>query len=225
MLAFVPLLSANRFSAGGQGSWWAKCEERFNYYRDFVVKGFYDEHFGQLDRQILLVDMLEPMQAGQAALRDLKLALEEVMGSFRYGRNSVLQRLFSPRIGRMAICATKVDQVAPTQQRSVQQCLEDLVTDSLSDVRHGGVEVQGFPLAAVRAADQQGETMVAGLVGETAYVRYQPVTVPSHLPLDLEFAGPRLLHLRPPGGLHRNEPFPHFRMDELAGWILEGRYP
>ena len=225
MLAFVPLLSANRFSAGGQGSWWAKCEERFNYYRDFVVKGFYDEHFSQLDRQILLVDMLEPMQAGQAALRDLKLALEEVMGSFRYGRNSVLQRLFSPRIGRMAICATKVDQVAPTQQRSVQQCLEDLVTDSLSDVRHGGVEVQGFPLAAVRAADQQGETMVGGLVGETAYVRYQPVTVPSHLPLDLEFAGPRLLHLRPPGGLHRNEPFPHFRMDELAGWILEGRYP
>lgn len=225
MLTFVPLLAGNRFTEGAAGSWWALCEERFNYYRDFVVKGFYDEHFSQLDRQILLVDMLEPMQAGQAALKDLKRALEEVMGSFRYGRNSLLQRLFRPRINRMAICATKVDQVAPAQQRSVQQCLEDLVTDSLSEVRHGGVAVQGFPLAAVRAADQQGDTMVGGLVGETAYVRYQPVTVPSHLPLDLELAGPRLLHLRPPAGLHRNEPFPHFRMDELAGWILEGRQP
>jgi predicted YcjX-like family ATPase len=225
MLLFVPLLAANRYSTGGPGSWWAQCEQRFNYYRDFVVKGFYDEHFSQLDRQVLLVDMLGPMQAGQAALQDLKLALEEVMGSFRYGRNSLLQRLFRPRISRMAICATKVDQVAPAQQRSVQQCLEDLVTDSLSEVRHGGVEVQGFPLAAVRAADQQGDSMVGGLVGQTAFVRYQAVTVPPHLPLDLEFAGPKLLHLRPPAGLHRNEPFPHFRMDELAGWIMEGRQP
>lgn len=225
MLMFVPLLSANRYSEGPAGSWWAQCRERFNYYRDFVVKGFYDAHFRQLDRQILLVDMLTPMQAGQASLADLKLALEEVMGSFRYGRNSLLQRLFSPSISRMAICSTKVDQVAPAQQRSLQQCLEDLVTDSISEVRHGGVEVQGFPLAAIRAADQEGETMIGGLVGQTAFIRYQPVTVPSHLPLDLKFAGPSLLHLRPPSGLHRNEPFPHFRMDELAGWILEGRQP
>lgn len=225
MLLFVPLLAANRYTQGAAGSWWSQCEERFNYYRDFVVKGFYDEHFSQLDRQILLVDMLAPMQAGQAALQDLKLALEEVMGSFRYGRNSLLQRLFSPRINRMAVCATKVDQVAPAQQRSVQQCLEDLVTDSLSEVRHGGVMVQGFPLSAVRAADQEGETMIGGLVGQTAFVRYQPATVPAHLPLDLAFSGPRLLDLRPPSGLHRNEPFPHFRMDELTGWILEGRHP
>lgn len=223
MLLFVPLLAANQYTEGPAGSWWAHCEERFNYYRDFVVKGFYDEHFSQLDRQILLVDMLAPMQAGQAALQDLKLALEEVMGSFRYGRNSLLQRLFSPRVSRLAICATKVDQVAPAQQRSLQQCLEDLVTDSVSEVRHGGVQVQGFPLAAIRAADQQGETMVGGLVGQTAYVRYQPVTIPQHLPLDLKLDGPSLLHLRPPAGLHRNEPFPHFRMDDLVGWILEGR--
>ncbi len=225
MLLFVPLLAANQYTEGPAGSWWAQCEACFNYYRDFVVKGFYDEHFSQLDRQILLVDMLAPMQAGQAALQDLKLALEEVMGSFRYGRNALLQRLFRPRISRMAICATKVDQVAPGQQRSLQQCLEDLVTDSLSEVRHGGVHVQGFPLAAIRAADQEGETMVGGLVGQTAFVRYQPVTIPSHLPLDLKLEGPRLLHLRPPAGLHRNEPFPHLRMDDLVAWILEGRQP
>ncbi|MFT6616224.1 MAG: putative YcjX-like family ATPase [Halopseudomonas sp.] len=223
MLLFVPLLSANQHSDGPAGSWWSQCEQRFNYYRDFVVKGFYDEHFSRLDRQILLVDMLAPMQAGQAALKDLKQALEDVMGSFRYGRNSLLQRLFSPRISRMAICATKVDQVAPGEQRSLQQCLEDLVTDSLSEVRHGGVQVQGFPVSAVRAADQQGETMVGGLVGQTAFVRYQPVSVPRHLPLDLKLVGPKLLHLRPPANLHRNEPFPHFRMDDLVGWILEGK--
>lgn len=225
MLMFVPLLGANQYSQGAAGSWWEQCRERFDYYRDFVVKGFYEQHFSRLDRQILLVDMLTPMQAGQAALRDLQLALEGVLGSFRYGQSSLFQRLFKPRIARMAVCATKVDQVAPAQQRAVQQCLEDLVTDSLSEVRHGGVQVQGFPLAAVRAAEQDGDTMIGGLVGQTAFIRYQPASIPEHLPLDLQLKGPALLHLRPPTGLHRNEPFPHYRMDDLVSWIVEGAQP
>lgn len=222
MLMFVPLPRANHYTEGPAGSWWEHCRTRFDYYRDFVVKGFYDQHFSRLDRQILLVDMLAPMQSGQTALRDLQQALEEVLGSFRYGQNSFFQRLFKPRIARMAVCATKVDQVAPAQQRALQQCLEDLVTDSLSEVRHGGVQVQGFPLAAIRAAEQDGETMIGGLVGQTAFIRYQPARIPEHLPLDLQLKGPQLLHLRPPAGLHRNKPFPHYRMDDLVGWIMEG---
>ena len=222
MLLFVPLLSGNRHTRGPAGSWWAVCEARFCYYRDYVVKGFYDEHFSRLDRQILLVDMLGPMDAGQAALTDLKAALEAVLQSFRYGRDSLLGRLFRPRISQLAVCATKVDQVAPQQQRAVQQCLEDLLTDSLADVRHGGVRVRGFPLSAVRATRQEGDALVAGLEGQTGWVRYQPGGIPEHLPLDLRVSGPELLDLRPPAGLHRNEPFPHYRMDELIGWMVEG---
>lgn len=222
MLLFVPLLAGNQHTRGEAGSWWAESEARFRYYRDFVVKGFYDEHFSRLDRQILLVDMLSPMDAGQAALTDLKAALESVLQSFRYGRNSLWRRFWQPRISRLAVCATKVDQVAPEQQRAVQQCLEDLLTDSLSEVRHGGVQVRGFPLAAVRATRQEGETLIAGLQGQAGWVRYQPGSIPVHLPLDLQVEGPALLELRPPDGLHRNEPFPHYRMDELVGWMLEG---
>ena len=222
MLQFVPLLAGNRHIRAGAGSWWAECEARFRYYRDFVVKGFYDEHFSRLDRQILLVDMLSPMDAGQTALADLKAALESVLQSFRYGRNSLWRRFWQPRISRLAVCATKVDQVAPEQQRAVQQCLEDLLTDSLSEVRHGGVQVRGFPLAALRATRQEGDTLVAGLEGQSGLVRYQPGGVPAHLPLDLQVEGPELLKLRPPAGLHRNEPFPHYRMDDLIGWMVEG---
>ncbi|HDZ57142.1 MAG TPA: YcjX family protein [Pseudomonas xinjiangensis] len=222
MLSFVPLLAANQHSMGGPGSWWAECEARFNYYRDYIVKGFYDEHFSRLDRQVLLVDMLAPMDAGQPALEDLKGALEAVLESFRYGRNSLFEKLFKPRINGLAVCATKVDQVIPGQQRAVQQCLEDLITDSLSEVRHGGVDVKGFPLSAIRAARQEGEALVAGLVGQAGWVRYQPGSIPEHLPLDLQVNGPELLRLRPPPGLHRNEPFPHYRMDDLLSWILDG---
>lgn len=222
MLLFVPLLAANSHSSGPPNSWWATCEARFNYYRDFIIKGFYDEHFSRLDRQILLVDMLAPMDAGQPALTDLKAALEAVLESFRYGRNSFFERLFKPRINQLAVCATKVDQVVPSQQRAVQQCLEDLITDSLSEVRHGGVQVRGFPLSAVRATRYENDALVAGLIGKPGWIRYQPGSIPEHMPLDLQVSAPELLKLRPPPGLHRNEPFPHYRMDDLLGWILDG---
>lgn len=222
MLHFVPLLAANSHSSGSEGSWWAVCEARFNYYRDYIVRGFYAEHFSKLERQVLLVDMLSPMDAGQPALADLKAALEAVLGSFRYGGSSFLSRWFNPRIRQLAVCATKVDQVVPAQQRAVQRCLEDLVTDSLAEVRHGGVQVRGFPLAAVRAAREEQGALVAGLVGESGWVRYQPGSVPEHLPLDMAVEGPALFRLRPPPGLHRNEPFPHYRMDDLLYWLIEG---
>ncbi len=225
MLQFVPLLAANSHTSGSAGSWWAVCEARFNYYRDFIVRGFYAEHFARLERQILLVDMLSPMDAGQPALLDLKAALESVLGSFRYGQGSFLARLFNPRIRQLAVCATKVDQVVPAQQRAVQRCLEDLVTDSLADVRHGGVKVRGFPLAAIRAAREEGDALVAGIQGEPGWVRYRPGSVPEHLPLDMQVEGPALFRLRPPPGLHRNEPFPHYRMDDLLHWLIEGESP
>tara|TARA_R110002111_G_scaffold117018_2_gene178856 strand:+ start:882 stop:2243 length:1362 start_codon:yes stop_codon:yes gene_type:complete len=224
MLHFVPLLQANQHTEAAAGSWWALCEARFNYYRDFIVRGFYDEHFRHLDQQVLLVDMLGPMDAGQAALADLKDAMEAVLESFHYGQNGLLARLlrFRPRIRRLALCATKVDKVGPRQQRAVQQCLEDLMVDRLADVRHGGVEIKGIPLSAIRATRQEGESLVAGLQGKTGWIRYQPGDIPAHLPQSLEVNSPELLPLRPPPGLHRNEPFPHYRMDDLVAWLLGG---
>jgi uncharacterized protein len=224
MLHFVPLLRANQHSHGDPNSYWRVCEARFNYYRDFIVRGFYDEHFLHLDQQILLVDMLTPMDAGQAALTDLKGAMEAVLESFHYGQNGFLARLlrFRPRIRRLALCATKVDKVGPLQQRAVQQCLEDLMVDRLADVRHGGVEIKGIPLSAIRATRQEGDALVAGLQGRSGWVRYQPGDIPAHLPQSLQVNSPQLLALRPPPGLHRNEPFPHYRMDDLVAWMLKG---
>lgn len=223
MLDFIPLPTVNRHTHAEEGSWWQQCQARFCFYRDFLVRGFYQQHFSRLDRQLLLVDMLAPLDAGQPALHDLKQALEAVLGSFRYASDSWLRRWFNPQISRLALCATKVDQVAPAQQRAVLRCLEDLLTDSLAEVRHGGVQVQGFPLAAIRAARSEGDTLVAGLAGTSGFVRYQPGSVPEHLPLDLAVSGPGLPALRPPPGLHRNEPFAHYRMDDLLVWMLEGR--
>ncbi|TVP90032.1 MAG: YcjX family protein [Pseudomonadaceae bacterium] len=220
MLDFVPLLAGNQHSHAASGSVWADCQARFNYYRDFIVKGFYDQHFSRLDQQVLLVDMLGPLAAGPEALADVQGALDDLLGSFRYGRGSFFERLFKPRIRRLALCATKVDQLTAEQQRDAQQCLEDLLTDSLTAVRHGGVTIQGFPLAAVRATQQEGDTLIAGRREDQRMLRYRPAEIPAHLPLDLQVEPITLPPLRPPPGLHRNEVFPNYRMDQLVAWLL-----
>ncbi len=56
--------------------------ERFNYYCEKVVKGFYKNHFLRFDRQIVLVDCLQPLNSGPQAFNDMRLALTQLMQKF-----------------------------------------------------------------------------------------------------------------------------------------------
>jgi predicted YcjX-like family ATPase len=47
--------------------------ERYNYYCEKVVKGFYKNHFLRFDRQIVLVDCLQPLNSGPQAFNDMRL--------------------------------------------------------------------------------------------------------------------------------------------------------
>ena len=44
---------------------------RYEAYKDAVVRPFFRDHFARLDRQIVLVDALEALNAGPTALADL----------------------------------------------------------------------------------------------------------------------------------------------------------
>ncbi len=67
--------------------------ERFNYYCEKVVKGFYKNHFLRFDRQIVLVDCLQPLNSGPQAFNDMRLALTQLMQSFHYGQRTLFRRL------------------------------------------------------------------------------------------------------------------------------------
>ena len=94
-------------------------EARYHEYQQKVVKAFYKHHFATFDRQIVLVDCLQPLNAGDEAFYDMRQALEQIMHSFRYGRSSFLRRLFSPKIDRVLFAATKADHVTPDQHLSL----------------------------------------------------------------------------------------------------------
>ncbi|WP_063655923.1 YcjX family protein [Candidatus Arsenophonus triatominarum] len=60
------------------------------------------EYFQHFDRQIVLVDCLAALNNGPAAFNDMQAALTQIMLSFHYGKRTLLRRMFSPHIKRVA---------------------------------------------------------------------------------------------------------------------------
>lgn len=96
MLQFVPWVWEPLAETAIRGSLQAMLEERFASYKQHLVGGFYRDHFASFDRQIVLVDCLQPLQAGARAFADLEQTLALLMRSFHYGQSSWLRRLFAP---------------------------------------------------------------------------------------------------------------------------------
>ena len=63
-------------------------KKRYEYYGQHIVKGFYRDHFQGFDRQIVLVDCLQPLNQGADVFNDMRQALTQLMRSFHYGKRT-----------------------------------------------------------------------------------------------------------------------------------------
>jgi predicted YcjX-like family ATPase len=115
--------------------------ERYNYYCEKVVKGFYKNHFLRFDRQIVLVDCLQPLNSGPQAFNDMRLALTQLMQSFHYGQRTLFRRLFSPVIDKLLFAATKADHVTLDQHANMVSLLQQLVQDAWQNAAFEGISM------------------------------------------------------------------------------------
>ncbi len=149
-LTFAPL-AVEPYDIFAPDSLAAMMERRFEAYKAHVVKPFFPDHFSRLDRQIVLVDALAALNAGPAAMRDLELALADVLTAFRAGRSNVLSALFRPKIDRILFAATKADHLHHTSHDRLEAILRHLTAKAITRVEDVGAEVDVIALAAVRA--------------------------------------------------------------------------
>lgn len=206
---------------------YATLARRFRHYRQHIVLPFYRDHFRRFDRQIVLVDLLGALNAGPERFEDLSRALGQLMQSFDYGKRSLLSRLFSPRIDRLAIAATKTDHVTPDQHGRLVSLLETLLAEPLKDLRYADVPVRALSLAAIRATEsrevnhQGGRSQAlrgTGLGGEELLLF--PGEVPDRLP-DAGFwarQGFDFPAFRP--APREDGALPHIRMDAALDWLI-----
>jgi uncharacterized protein len=152
-LTFCPLIPG----AGApppEGSLAAMMVERYEAYKQFVVKPFFRRHFARLDRQIVLVDALQALNAGPEALADLETALAQILTCFRPGRTSWLAPVLGRRIDRILFAATKADHLHHENHDRLERLLEKLVSGAAKRAEFAGARVEVIAIAAIRATGE-----------------------------------------------------------------------
>lgn len=151
------------------GSLHAMMERRYEAYKTHVVKPFFREHIARLDRQIVLIDAMQALNAGPGAMADLERAVTEILACFRPGRGSLLTDLFSRRIDRILVAATKADHLHHESHDRLQAIVRRLTERSAARANLSGAEVDVLAMAAVRATREgtvkQGRETLPVIIG------------------------------------------------------------
>ena len=89
---------------------------RYQEYQQKVVKAFINT-FSTFDRQIVLVDCLQPLNAGNESFFDMRQAIEQIMHSFKYGRSNILKRLL--RLKSIKYCLPRLVPIMSLQSNTL----------------------------------------------------------------------------------------------------------
>ncbi len=167
-LTFAPL-PVEEGEALPAGSLAAMMARRYESYKAHVVGPFFRNHFARLDRQIVLVDALSALNSGAAAVRDLEVALADLLEAFRTGRATWLSTLVRPRIDRILFAATKADHLHHTSHDRLEAILRLLTARAIARAEGLGASVDVIALAAVRATREvavtEGRDTLDAIVG------------------------------------------------------------
>ncbi len=230
LLGFCPM----PFPIGARaqtGSLGAIMEARFEGYKRAVVQPFFMRLARGVDRQIVLVDVLRTLNAGEEAFSDQRLALETILDAFRFGRRNPLRLLFGARIDRVLFAATKADHVPALQRDHLEALIANLVAVPTVRARQARARVAAAALASIRCTEDGTDVIdgrkvdvVIGLPqGGNRRIRFFPGIVPV-TPPPTGFWGERFTEFpifQPPriegaGG----DGVPHINLDKALEFLL-----
>jgi predicted YcjX-like family ATPase len=220
---------------------------RFESYKSHVVKPFFRDHFRRLDRQIVLVDVLSPLNEGGEAMADLQKALDAILHVFRIGSSGWLDYLVGRRIDKLLFAATKADHINSSSHDRLEAILRLITDRAMGRAENSGADVGVQALAALRAT-REVEAKVGGELlpcivgvpmpgekvgGRVFDGRTEAAVFPGDLPANprqalLPNAAPAGLHfvrfrpprLKPPGVDGEAQPLPHIRLDRALDFLL-----
>ncbi len=227
-------------------SLYAMFERRFEAYKSQIVKPFFIEHFAQLDRQIVLVDVLRSLNLGHQAISDLEIALEQVLTCFNTGSKNPLMQLITRKIDRILFAATKADHLHHTSHNRLEAILKRLVKDATKKAKFTGAQTNSIALSSIRSTfeneiKQDGEKLhtIVGypqrdekLDKETYDGKTEIALFPGDLPSDTEsiFQDKKhpvklnFLRFLPPQKFNKNENneiiLPYIRLDKALEFLI-----
>jgi len=206
-------------------------EARFEAYKQLVVRPFFAQLARGVDRQIVLVDVLRALNAGQAAFADQRLAFETILAAFRFGRRGLLRLLFGARIDRVLFAATKADHVPALQRDHLEALMANLVAVPTLRAEAANAQVAAMALASICCTEDGTDVIdgrkvdvVIGLPeGGERRIRFFPGIVPVAPPPE-GFWGERFTEFpvfQPPRiAPEEGDGVPHINLDKALDFLL-----
>lgn len=236
-LTFAPLPRPETPASRGL---WREMERRFEAYKSRVVRPFFRDHFSRIDRQVVLVDALQAIHSGPAALEDMRRAMAAILGAFRPGRGGILSELLlGRRVERILFAATRADHLHHSQHARLVTILSALLREAKDRADFAGAETAAMAIAAVRATTEvellRGSDSIQAVQGRLADTGRVAAMYAGDLPsdpsrllvparegasgwLDGDYAvmrfAPAIQDLVPGQGL------PHIRLDRAAEFLI-----
>lgn len=225
------------------GSLGALMQRRYNSYVAKIVKPFFFGHFARLDRQIVLVDTLTALNAGPAAVADLRKAFTDVLSCFRMGENTFITELFGRKVERVLFAATKADMLHHSGHDRLENILRTLIDEAAARADATGARYDIAAISAIRATreatlQQKGEDLacIVGtpeqheVIGDLTFDGNKEAAIfPGDLPedpqaaLDGRLEGKlKFVRFRPPQ--LKDGTFPHIRLDKAIEFLLGDRF-
>ena len=188
---FAPLDVPDNLERSPDGTLAALMERRFEAYKTEVVMPFYDRHFRNYSRQVVLVDVLGALLAGREVFEDTRHALDAILESFRYGHSGIILRLLqSVRIEKVLFAATKADHVPEVQRDHLAALLRNMVALPALDVSISNAMFDVVALASVISTEEdtqkidghQVQVVVGKPVGSDTRAKFFIGNVPARPP-------------------------------------------
>lgn len=209
---------------------YAQAEKRFVEYQQQVIKPFYRDTFSQMDRQLVLVDVLRALEQGQFVFDDMCTALSAILKSFHYGKGGLLSWLGQAQTTKVLFAATKADHVVRGDRANLERLLSQMLAlvDDTNQLRASAKDVGVMALASIAATEDRATTQPP--IREVLYGRPQAETEAAHwdpggLPLDMppvwqhiNFAFYRFLPLAYPHALQQG--FPAINLGRSLQFLL-----
>lgn len=227
LLRFCPIPAAT--GPAPAGSIRAVMNDRFEAFKKHVVKGFLEQHFCKIDRQVVLIDVLRALGDGKAAFDDACQALNLVMDCFHFGGKSIYSWFQRTKISKVLFAATKADHIALGDQQNLLALTRAMMRQATFDVAQKDAGYRVMQIASVRATEDAILTrdgvdhyVLKGIrEGDTEVTKWYPGAVPPVCPppwgtVRFRFAGfkPRTLLTGSGGGI------PNINLDEAIEYLI-----
>lgn len=157
MITFAPLpfsQDMTHIGANRNSSIYSIMERRYESYKSKVIWPFYHDHFARLDRQVILVDALQALNKGQEAMIDMERALGDILVSFNVGKDRFPFNLFTRKIDKILIAATKADHLNHESHDRLEALTERLVARASVHHQSKNIDTKIIAIAAVRATKE-----------------------------------------------------------------------